>query len=342
MKLKNYEVKSFFKNPNQDFSFALIYGSNSVEVSRNCKIVSELVAGPTASEEMRIEEFSNDFIKKNPGVLENSVKSLGFFSGKRLVVVKDTTDAITNEIEACIKNWTKDDANIILTAGALSTKSSLRKLAEACSTGYSLPVYENPLTLSELKFLVNDYNINIKDSDLLLRLLQYQQLIEINVFRNLLEKLALYKNGDKRPVSLKELTEIFSDSEEFDEYDAVNFMTNGEISKLLQSLKKLEDKKVSPTNIVIRSSRNFLTLHKLKSHPQGVEFALNSNRPPIFGERKKIVKAQLSNWSVSQIEKALTMLSTLDKKIRSSSKTPSTSLVERDLIKIAQLTRKKA
>ena len=81
--------------------------------------------GPDAEQEMRLTRFIGDDILKDLLAVFDAVKSVGFFPGQRAVLIENTSDKTSKDIE-CLKH-NKTDAHIVVTSGLLRPTSQLRK-----------------------------------------------------------------------------------------------------------------------------------------------------------------------------------------------------------------------
>ena len=94
----------------------------------------------------------------------NEILSKSFFEKNKLIIVKNASDKIKNEIDI-LKEKKLDDINIILISGILDKKSKLRNLFEKERNLVSVAFYsDNNQTLSTIakSFFLKKKNIYIK------------------------------------------------------------------------------------------------------------------------------------------------------------------------------------
>ena len=128
MKLTGADVGRYFTNPDRSATGALLYGQDAMRVALKRKDVIDALIGPNGEEEMRLERLPASEVRKDPARLVDAIKAQGFFPGDRVVFVEDAADSVTKAVTVALKEWQAGDAQIIVTAGMLAARSTLRKL----------------------------------------------------------------------------------------------------------------------------------------------------------------------------------------------------------------------
>ena len=89
---------------------------------------------------MKLVFLDKNQIQKDKEVILNEIKTRSFFGDKKVILVNEISDKETNNIKNILENIDIEDHYLILTAGYLGQKSSLRKLLEndskSCSIGF--------------------------------------------------------------------------------------------------------------------------------------------------------------------------------------------------------------
>ena len=93
------------------------------------EVIAALI-GPDGPGEMRLTRLAAADLRKDPALLLDALKSQGFFPGPRVALLEDATDGLTDLVAATVKDWRPGDAHLIVTAGGLTAKSTLKKLFE--------------------------------------------------------------------------------------------------------------------------------------------------------------------------------------------------------------------
>jgi DNA polymerase-3 subunit delta len=163
--------------------------------------------------------------------------------------------------------------------------------------------------------------------------------MDITSFRQLAEKIALYKLDDPTPMSLAELALLATPvGAEID--DTIAVIADGNLAGAAGALRKLAAQGIGAVTLNIEATRHFRALHRAKSDPRGFSSGLAGMRPPVFGPRRDQMERQGQGWTLSALEAALDVLTETDLRLRSSSKAPDGALVERALLRIAALRRR--
>jgi DNA polymerase-3 subunit delta len=157
------DTDDYFKRPDAEGAGCLIYGEDAVRVGQlRAGLVSALL-GPGADEEMRLTRLSAAELRSDGALLLDAVKAVGFFPGPRAVQVDQATDGLSAVLEATLSDWQKGDAQIIVTAGVLAKRSSLRKLFEGSKTAYVAAVYADPPGRGEIEDLLKSVGLGNVD-----------------------------------------------------------------------------------------------------------------------------------------------------------------------------------
>jgi DNA polymerase III subunit delta len=337
MKLSARDAQAWFRKPDPAAAGGLIYGEDAVRVAQLRAGVVEALVGPQAEAEMRIARLSAADLRSDAAALLDAVKAVGFFPGPRAVVVEQATDGLAPVFEAALADWRPGDAQIIVTAGVLAKRSSLRKLFEEAKQAYAAAVYDDPPGRAEIEELLRTSGVRDVSREAMADLETLARTLSAGDFRQTIEKLGLYKRGDATPVSpadLEAVAPLSREAELDDILDATAEASSGTIGPILSRLKA---QGVGPVPLCIAALRHFRTLHAAACHPGGAEAGLSAQRPPVFGPRRDRLKRQLGRWRRPQLETAISMLVETDLALRSSTEAPQMAIMERTLIRLAML-----
>ncbi len=337
MKLSARDAGAYFKKPDPDAAGCLIYGEDAVRVGQlRAGLVSALL-GPNADEEMRLTRLTAAELRSDNALLLDAVKAVGFFPGPRAVQVDQATDGLTPVFEAALSDWQPGDAQIIVTAGVLAKRSSLRKLFEGARSAYVAAVYDDPPGRAEIEELLKGADITNVDRAAMTDLETLARTLSAGDFRQTIDKLGLYKRGDATPVSPEDLDAVAPLSREAELDDILHATAETASGAIGPILSRLKAQGVAPVTLCIAALRHFRALHAAACHPGGAEAGLSAQRPPVFGPRRDRLKRQLSRWGRPQLETAISMLVETDLALRSSTAAPQMAMMERTLIRLAML-----
>ena len=340
MKLTNRDVLSFFKSPPKGITGVLIYGNEPMRVSDKRHQLLQSLLGSNADEEMRLARISREILKKEPEQAIDLCKAQGFFPGERALLIEEANETITGIIIKAVEAWKDGDATIVVTAGSLKPSSSLRKFFEQKKNTYSVPIYDNPMTKFEVEKIIAESGLQNVTQDSFAELLIIASELQPGDFKQTVDKLALYKLSDEKPVTYQDIINCKPISNEADIDEVLSVILAGNEFKVSQILGRLSSQGTLPVTLIIAATRHFKALFSIISNPGGVNAGATALRPPIYGPRKEALTNQAQKWGPVKIKTAIKILTATDLQLRSSNQqVPQMALVERLFIRIAMLLR---
>ena len=334
MKLTGTEAKRYLAKPDPGKAALVIFGEDAMRVAMKRAEAVIALGGPKADEEMRLTRIPAADLRKDAAALLDAVKARGFFPGARVVVVEDATDGLSATLQIAFDDWRPGDANIVVTAGNLTGKSTLKTLAEKHFAVICVGLYDDPPTREDIEAELKRAGLAAVPPDAMTELLTLSRNLDPGDFRQTLEKIALYKFRDALPLTPTEIATLAPatiETEAEDLLDAVAELRMGDIGPILR---RLEGQGVLPVTLCIAGLRHFTTLHIMAIDPEGPASGFAKARG-FFKRRDRLLK-QASNWTTRQIEKALSLLVETDMTLRSTSRAPLMAVMERTLIRIAR------
>ena len=236
MKLSSRDLISFFESPPKGVAGILIYGNDHMRVaSKRQKLIQSLL-GPKAEEEMRLSRISRENLKKAPDQAIDLCKAQGFFPGKRALLIEEANETISDVIIKTVDIWKDGDATLILTSGPLKPASTLRKFFEQHKNTVSAPIYDNPMTRSEIENIISDVGLKNVTQDSFNHLAQIALQLEPGDFKQTIEKLTLYKLNDESPLTNHDISECVPISNEAQINEVLSVVLSGNHSKISQKV----------------------------------------------------------------------------------------------------------
>ena len=338
MKLTSRDVVSFFNSPPKGITGVLIYGNDPMRVSDKRHQFIKSLLGSNATEEMRLARISRENLKKEPEQAIDLCKAQGFFPGERALLIEEGNETITEIIIKAVEAWRDGDATIVVTAGSLKPSSSLRKFFEQKKNTYSLPIYDNPMTKFEVEKIVAESGLQNVTQEGFAHLVTVASELQPGDFRQSVNKLALYKLNDEKPVTYQDIINCTPNSNEADIDEVLNVILAGNEFKVSQILGRLSSQGTLPVTLIIAATRHFKALFSIISNPGGVNAGATALRPPVYGPRKEALTNQAQKWGPVKIKTVIKILTATDLQLRSSNQqAPKMVLVERLFIRIALL-----
>ncbi|SLN42715.1 DNA polymerase III subunit delta [Roseisalinus antarcticus] len=337
MKLSPREAPGYFRAPDPRRPGLLIYGGDTMRVaSRRQEVIAALV-GPEGESEMRLTRLPASDLRKDSAALLDAVKAQGFFPGQRAVFVEEATDTATQALSAALEDWREGDAVMVVTAGQLTARSSLRKLFEGHRTAYAVGIYDDPPGREEIARMLSDAGLDRLTSDAEAALGLLGRELPPGDFRQTLEKLALYKHGDRSEATAEEVQLVAPQAPDAALDDLLEVVASGKPREIGPMLRRLMAQGVLPVTLCIGALRHFRQLHTAASDPGGAGAGVGRLRPPVFGPRRDRIVRQAQHWGMYRLETALSVLTDTDLQLRSVSTAPQMALMERALIRLAML-----
>ncbi|MEO9649519.1 MAG: DNA polymerase III subunit delta [Roseobacter sp.] len=330
MKLSTRDANAYFKRPDTTKSGLLIYGSDAMRVALKRQQILAALLGTGAEEEMRLTRLSGGALRKDPALILDAVKAVGFFPGPRAVFVEEANENTAPAILSALKDWQHGDAQIIVTAGALKPTSKLRKAFETHTNAYAVGIYDNPPTREEIETALRDGNLAIPSGDVMALLNDLAQALAPGDFRQTVEKLSLYKLNDSNPLSEEDIIACAPTSTEAAVDDVLMVVAEARAQDIGPMMQKLTAQGANPVGLCIGAMRHFRALHRAACDTSG--------RPTIFGPNRDRMLAQSRKWGAVRLETALGVLTDTDLQLRSAGQhAPGMALVERAFIRLAML-----
>lgn len=338
MKLNPREAQGYFAKPDPARTGLLVYGADAMRVALKRQQVIAALVGPQGDEEMRLTRIPASDLRKDPALLLDAIKAIGFFPGPRVAFVEDANETVADVVSAAVLDWQDGDAQIVVTAGALKATSKLRKLFEGHKNAFSVGIYDDPPSREEIERTLSEAGIALPSSEMMGQLTALARELDPGDFRQTMDKLGLYKRGDTTPLTGDDIIACAPTSTEAALDDVLNIVADTHASEIGPVMRKLQAQGVTAVSLCIGATRHFRTLYAAASDPGGPSAGIGRVRPPVFGPRRDKMVRQAQNWGVNKLETALTLLTDTDLQLRSAGQNaPALALVERALIRLAML-----
>lgn len=333
MKLAPRDANGYFAKPDPKRTGILIYGGDAMRVAlKRQQLITGLI-GKEGETEMRLSRISAADLRTDPARLNDAVKAQGFFPGPRVAFVEDAADGLSKIISAALADWRPGDAQIVVTAKQLTARSALRKIFEGHNNAYAVGIYDDPPSKSEIEADLAKSGLTGIGPDAMGALIALANDIGPGDFRQVIEKISLYKLNDSTPLTVEDITACAPSSTEAALDDVLNIVAEARSGEVGPIIRKLQSQGVQPVGLCIGATRHFRTLYAAANNPSGI----GGLRPPVFGARRERMQRQLQKWNARKLEIALTMLTDTDLQLRSTSRAPAMVLIERALIRLSML-----
>jgi DNA polymerase III subunit delta len=309
VKLPAGRVEPFLDAPDPGMRAVLIYGPDAGLVrERADRIAASIV--PDRHDAFRISDLAAETLAADPARLDDEARALSLVPGRRVVRVREAGDAVGGLFDRFFKDKPPGDSLIVVEAGDLAARSSLRRTFEAARQGAAIACYaDGP---SELRALVRGVMEprRIAVSAEALEYLGANLGGDRMLSRQELEKLALYV-GDGGRLGYDEAAAAVGDSAAVTIEDAVLAAAEGEIAALERAVRRAFDEGESPVTVLRAALRHFQRLHLAAARIAAgarAEEAVERLRPPVFFKLRERFLAQLRRWPQRRAAAALETL----------------------------------
>ena len=148
MKLAGHDARRFCQAPDTRLVGALLHGPDSglIALAR-----AEMVAAIAEGDDLRLTRLEAEAVRRDPAAIDEALRARGFFPGRRAVLIADARDALAKPLGEILKGVSPEDAFLVLEAGALPGRSTLRRLFEGDRRLASLGLYPQVPSAEELR-----------------------------------------------------------------------------------------------------------------------------------------------------------------------------------------------
>ena len=326
MKLSKRDAVGVLAKPDAAKLGILFYGGDAMRVALKRQDYLKALLGPDAEEEMRLTRIPATELRRDPAMLLDAIKAVGFFPGPRAAFVEGANETIAKTLVDTLSDWQPGDAQIVVSAGDLKKTSKILKAFEAHKQAFALAIYDDPPNRDEIAKMLAVAQLEA-DSTVLAALEDLSRALDPGDFRQTIEKISLYKIGDAEPLNLEDITACAPASVEAAVDDVLNVVAEKQATEIGPLMRRLQSQGVNAVTLSIQAMRHFRALHRTACNPGA----------PIYGVRdRNRMMRQARDWGTPRLETVLIMLTDTDLQLRSAGQTaPAMAIMERTFIRVA-------
>jgi len=313
MKLSSRDIEPFVKSPDPAARVIVIYGPDNGLMKERAKLIGLTIVADL-NDPFNAATLSASDLAEDPARLSDETGAISMMGGDRLIRITDGGDKLTPLIKDYLQN-PSNSTLIIIEAGDLNARSSLRKLCETAKNAAALPCYvEDERDLARLiRDMMAQEKLGI-DQDAI-------GWLAANIngdrtrARSELEKLILYKGQAEGTITLHEAMTICGNSGASSMDELTNATANGNSVLAVKNYNKLLEEGISFIAILRSLQNHFKRLHQARSAIEAgnsADQAMKSLSPPIFFKNQTAFRGQLSRWRAGTLLKALAKLSDIE------------------------------
>ena len=309
MKLPPARLAAFLAKPDAALRAALVYGADAGLVRERADRLAAALC-PDPKDPFRVADLAASALAADPARLHDEAASLSLTGGRRLLRVRDAGDIVGALFERFLEAPPPGDSFVLVEAGELPTRSSLRRAFEAAAIAMAIPCYaDGKRELEELaREVLGARRITIA-GDAMAYLVDHLGSDRL-MSRGELEKLALLV-GDGGRVGLAEAVASVGDSAALGLEDVVFTAADGDAGALERALMRAFLEGETSVGVLRAQMRHFQRLHvaaSLLASGASEDDAMRSLRPPVFFKQQDRFKRQLRLWPPPRAAQALSLL----------------------------------
>ena len=255
---------------------------------------------------LQLVSYEQNEVLTNQQSFVNELTNKSFFDKGKIYKIDRSTDKILELIEK-INDINLEDSIVIINSDALDKKSKLRLFFEKEKNYICIPFY--PDNNSKLFSLASNFfrerKISISSESINLLVERAREDRE-NLIAEI-EKISMFCL-DSKNISLEDVVVLSNLSENYKIFDLVD---NCLAKNTKKTINILNENKYGPEDciLIIRSllskSKRLLKLKNLNLERKNLDDAISSYKPPIFWKEKEIVKKQVLNWKIKDVNELI-------------------------------------
>jgi DNA polymerase III subunit delta len=303
VKLPPARVAAFLRDPGE-CRVVLLFGDDAGMIRDRAEALVRAVAG-SLDDPFLVTELAREDIRQLP----NEAAGLSLMGGRRVVRVRDVTDAATDPVQMLLKS--RAPALVVLEAPTIQSRSRLRTALEAAADGAAIGCYpEEGRALEDTIRETLRANGAAIEPDALSWLSQQLGADRAST-RAELEKLALYVGPGNR-VDLDAAMTCVGDLAGLSLDDALFAATTGDVATTDRALESAMAEGAAPVQVLRAALGHLQRLHRARlamdEHGLTAGDAVKGLRPPVFYQKVGAFTRSLGLWASPTLTAAMAAL----------------------------------
>jgi DNA polymerase-3 subunit delta len=338
MKIAGGRVTGFIRNPDPAVHAVLVYGADRGLVRERADALVAAVADDT-SDPFAIVELTAGAIRNDPALLVDEAASLSFTGGRRVVRIREAADALAGALKTML-DTAACEALVVVEAGQLAKRSSLRQLFETAANAAAVACYEDSGAV--LSQVIGDTlaKHGLGATPEAAAFLAANLGSDRAVTRAELDKLALYMGGPGT-VKIEDAAAVVGDSASMSIDSTIYAACGGDPRAFDRSLARAFAEGVQPVTLLRAAARHLQRLHlarTLVDNGRSPDQAMMALRPAVFQGLKDRFRDQTRRWDRERLTVALEIVTEAELDCKTTG-TPVDAVCGRALMRLAQAAR---
>jgi DNA polymerase III subunit delta len=291
VKLQPARIGAFLRDPG-DCRVVLLFGDDAGMIRDRAEALVRAVAG-SLDDPFLVSELPREAIKRLP----DEAAGLSLVGGRRVVRVRDVTDAATDTVQTLLKM--RASALVVLEGPTIQSRSKLRTVLEAAADGVAIGCYpEEGRALEEtIRETLRANGVGVEPDAV--SWLSQQLGADRASTRAELEKLALYVGQGSR-VDLDAAMTCVGDLAGLSLDDALFAATTGDVATADRALEVAMAEGATPVQVLRIALGPLQRLHRARlamdEHGLPASDAAKQVRPPVFYQKVGAFTRSLGLW----------------------------------------------
>jgi DNA polymerase III subunit delta len=309
VKLPPRSVERFLGAPDPATTAVLLFGPDAGLVRERADRLTRTVAGD-AADPFRVSELTAASLREEPSRLLDEANALSLAGGRRVVRLRDAGDALGPRLAALLGAGATA-ALVVVEAGDLPAKSTLRRLFDAAPHAASLGCYPDEGQALQHFIAETLKRHGLSASREALDYLAVHLGEDRALTRAELDKLVLFAGSRSAPLELADVMACIGDGAARAIDEVALAVADGDQGGLDRTLAHELATGASPITLLRGAGRHFQRLHLvagLIGDGASPDHALGQLRPPPFGPARERFARQATRWPAGELARALDRL----------------------------------
>jgi len=335
MKLTWKDIEPFVKKPNPKARAILVYGPDDGLIKERATAMG-LTAVSDLNDPFNVTVLNAGILSDDPARLFDEANAMSLMGGTRLIRIEDASDKLTVIFKDYLANPSPDNL-VIIEAGELTPRSSLRLLFEKSEHGAAVPCYvddeKGVANLIRQTLSANGYTIQSDAAAWFAQNIAGDR----GRVRSEIDKMMLYMGGHSKTVTLDDVRSACGEAGDQSIDDLLYAIGSGKTEAALRAYNKLIEEGVFVVTILRSLQSHFRRLHYTKSLMQDgadMDEAMKKLQPAVFFKYADSFKSQLRKWPEGKLLSFMQRLSQVEAQTKQTG-TPAETLCSQVILSLS-------
>jgi len=313
MKLGWKDIEPFVKKPSAEARVILIYGPDAGLMRERSNTIGKTIVADL-NDPFNAVTLSSDQIAEDPARLFDEAGAMSLMGGNRLIRIEGGSDKITTTLKDYLNNPSRENL-VVIEAGELTPRSTLRVLCEKSASAAALPCYvEDERGVSTLiRQMAAEQGYTVQADAI--------HWLSSNIAgdraraRSEIDKLFLYAGKASKTITLEDARAACGEAGDQSIDDLIYAMGSGKTEQSLTAYNKLLEEGVAVVTILRAIQTHFRRLHFVKTSVESgapIEQAMKSLQPAVFFKQEDAFKAHLRKYPAPKLLAMMGRLSQIE------------------------------